>query len=143
EVLDGDIPGNTIAIELAEQLAKLGDDATELIAKHGDEIIPLFLKYGDGAVDIIGAYGDEGISLLLRYGDQGNKVIRLIQEHGTPAVTALNTVDPASVKKLLTNLDDDVLSYAFLQGHDALDALSRWDEKLLKEQGPELALRSS
>ena len=142
EYLDGGVPGNTLAVEIGEQLAKLDDDATQLIAAHGDGIIPLLLAYGDDAVDIIGAYGDEGISLLLKYGDQGDEVIELVRKHGTPAVTVLNTVDPDTVNKLLTNLDKDVLDYAIIQGSDAVDALSRWNEELLTEHGPELALRS-
>ena len=142
EYLDGGVPGNTLAVELGEQLAKLGGDATELIAAHGDEIIPLLLRYGDDAVDIIGAYGNEGISLLLKYGNQGDEVIELVRKHGTPAITVLNTVDPDAVNKLLTNLDKDVLDYAIIQGSDAVDALSRWNEELLTEHGPELALRS-
>src|SRR6185503_15798509 len=44
EYLDGGVPGNTLMVELGEQLAKLGDDATALITTHGDEIIPLLLK---------------------------------------------------------------------------------------------------
>ncbi len=139
EQMDGGVPGNAIADELGDQLVNLGDDAVELIATYGDDIVPLLATYGDDAVEIIGAYGDEGISLLALYGDDAAK---LIKEYGTPAVKLLGIVDPASVNKLLTTLDDDVLGYAIEQGPEAVSALSGWSNKELMEFGPELALRA-
>jgi hypothetical protein len=142
EYLDGGIPGNAVALELGEKLAKLGDDVPELIAAHGDKIIPLLLQYGDEAVDIIGAYGDEGITLLLKFGDDTDEVVRLAKKYGTPAVQVLDVVDLESAEKLLKTLDGDVLDYAIEQGPDAVYALSRWSDKELKEFGPELAIRA-
>jgi hypothetical protein len=83
EQMDGGVPGNSLAVELSEQIAKLGPNASELIIKHGSDIVPLLLKYGDDAVNVIGTYGDEGISLLTLYGDDA---VGLITKHGTPAI---------------------------------------------------------
>ncbi len=128
EKTDGGAPGNSLAIEAMEQIAKLGPDAMELVGKYGTDAIPLLIKYQDDAVDIIGAYGDEGLTLLLM--------------HGENAVKVLDAVDLKAADKLLTNLDDDVLKYAIDDGPEAIAALSRWDEKELKEFGVELALRA-
>jgi hypothetical protein len=108
ELMDGGAPGNSVALEMGEQIAKLGPDAAEEIAKHGTGIIPLLLKYGDDAVDIIGAYEDEGIALLAMFGDDAAK---LIKEYGTPAVD------------LLMVHGDDAIS-VYQSGFPALDTLS-------------------
>lgn len=79
EYLDGGAPGNTVAIEFAEQLAELGDDATKLIATYGDDVIPVLLTHG-------------------------NEGIHLIQEFGLPAVKLLNVVDPFSADRILRTL---------------------------------------
>jgi hypothetical protein len=142
ELMDGGMPGNAIAKEVGEQLAKLGDEVPELLATYGDKIIPLLLQYGDDAADIIGVYGDEGIALLLKFGDKAGDVIDLVKKFGTPAVKVLNTVDLTSANKLLETLDYDVLDYAVKQGNDAIIALTGWSEKELLEFGPELALRA-
>jgi len=142
EQMDGGIPGNSVALELGEQIAKLGPDAAELIGKYGDDVTPLLLKYGADAVDIIGAYGDEGISLLQKFGNEAGQAIELVKKFGDPAVKLLDAVDLTSANTLLKTLDDDVLNYAIEQGPDALFALSRWSEKDLREFGPELALRA-
>ena len=142
ELMDGGVPGNVVAKEFGEQIAKLGGDVPELIATYGDEIVPLLLQYGDEAVNIIGAYGDEGIALLLKSGDDTGQVINLVKQFGTPAVKVLDAVDPASADKLLKTLDDDALDYAIQQGPDAVAALSRWSNSELMEFGPELALRA-
>lgn len=142
EQMDGGIPGNSVALELGGQIAKLGPDAAELIGKYGDDVTPLLLMYGADAVDIIGAYGDEGISLLRKFGDEAGQAIELVKKFGDPAVKLLDAVDLTSANTLLKTLDDDVLDYAIEQGPDALFALSRWSEKDLREFGPELALRA-
>jgi hypothetical protein len=135
EYRDGGMPGNAVA----HQVRDLGEDGLQIVSTYGDDVIPLLLKYGDDAVDIIGAYGDDGISILRLYGDDA---VRLIKAHGTPAVKILTAIDLDAAQKLLTTLDDDVLDYAINQGPDAVTALSRWEEKDLKEYGLELALRA-
>ncbi len=70
EHMDGGVPGNSLALEAGEQLAKLGPDAAELIA-----------RYGDDAIDIIGRYRDDGVELLTNHGDE---VIDLLKM-GSPA----------------------------------------------------------
>jgi hypothetical protein len=141
EQMDGDVPGNSVANELGEQIDKLGPDALEIVEKYGDDAIPLLAKYGDDAVDIIGAYGDNGIALLLKFGDKTDEAIALVQEFGTPAVKVLDAVDLTSAKTLLNTLDDDALNYALKQGPDAMKALSYWPDDFLKKYGDELVLR--
>lgn len=137
ELLDGGVPGNTVATESAD----LGDDIPELVAEYGDEIIPLLLNYGDDAVDIISKYGNDGIEILQRIGEDPN-AIRLIKRFDESAIELLKTMDVTSADNLLSNLEPDVLEYAIEQGPDALDALSRWKPKELEEFGMELAMRS-
>lgn len=81
ELNDGGVPGNSLAPEISEQLAKLGDDVPELLAIYGSDIIPLLIKYEDNAVDIIGVYGDEGVSLLIKYGDDTPQAIKIVREY--------------------------------------------------------------
>jgi hypothetical protein len=131
EHLDGGLPGNTVAVEIGEEIVRYGDDAAELIA-----------TYGDDAVNIIEAYGDEGIALLLKFGDHTDDAINLVKGFGSPAVKVMNAVDITSAKTLLTTLDEDVLDYAIQQGPDAVAALSRWSKDELMQYGPELALRA-
>lgn len=141
EQLDGDIPGNSVANELGEQIDKLGPDALEIAEKYGDDAIPLLAKYGDDAVDIIGAYGDNGIALLLKYGDNADEAIDLVKQFGTPAVKVLDAVDLKSAKALLTLLDGKSLDYAIEQGPGAIKALSYWPDDFLVKYGDELVLR--
>ena len=88
---------------------------------------------GDDAVDIIAVYGDEGIALLQRFGDETGNAIALIREFGTPAVNLMKTLDPNAARKLLNNLDNDVIEYAMTQGPDAVAALSHWPDDFLKK----------
>jgi hypothetical protein len=142
EAMDGGVPGNTIATELGEQLAKLGDNATELIAKHGDEIIPLLVKHGDDAVEVIEKYGDDGVEVLLKFGDESEALFSLIRQKDEQAIQVLKATDFESAEKLFTTLDEDVLDYAIKEGPDAVSVLSRWSDEALIQYGPELALRS-
>jgi hypothetical protein len=142
EAMDGGAPGNSLAAEFGEQLAKLGDEAAELIAKHGDEIIPLLVKHGDDAVEIIGKYGDDGITVLTKFGGKTDDAISLIKQKDGQAIKVLQAVDLDSAEKLFTTLDEDVLDYVIKQDSDAIAALSRWKDNELLQYGPELALRA-
>ena len=138
ELLDGGVPGNTVFAELAD----LGDDVPELVAEYGDEIIPLLLKYGDDAEEIISKYGNDGIKILVKSGDNAKDAIVLVKEYGPTAIELLNSMDYVSAKKLLDNLDTDLIVYAIGQGPEALETLPFWSEKELREFGPDLVLRS-
>jgi hypothetical protein len=106
EQLDGNMPGNTTAMQIAD----LGEDAVELIRLYGDDAIPLLLKYGEEAIDIIGAYGDDGIEILQKYGPgsidlikgygndaldiigaYGDDGIEILQKYGSDAVYIIGT----------------------------------------------------
>jgi hypothetical protein len=54
----------------------------------------------------------------------------------------MGAVAPKEAEKLLETLDNDVIDYVIQQGHDAVEALSYWKEKDLREHGVELALRA-
>jgi len=53
EQMDGGAPGNTVAAELGEQLAKLGPDALDSATEYGEDAIPFLLKHGDVAVNML------------------------------------------------------------------------------------------
>ena len=69
--------------------------------------------------------------------------IKLVAKHGPKATKLVDVVGTKPAKKLLDTLDDDVIDYVIEQGPEAIDALSKWSGKELREHGPELALRAT
>ena len=78
EAVDGGLPGNSAAHELAESagdLTKYVDDAEEFFEKNFERIEPLVRRFGQNGSEFIKEFGEDGIALLENHGDELVKLI--------------------------------------------------------------------
>jgi hypothetical protein len=131
EYLDGGVPGNSIAKEFGDQLAKLGPDALEVVQKRDDDVLEIIGHYGDDAVDIIETYGDDGIEVLLTHGEEviplldqsvpsAQKWTEYIPEDFHDEIRSAFNDEPVSI-----TLSEDFTVYRYWSG-DSRTETGRW-----------------
>jgi hypothetical protein len=131
EYLDGGVPGNSIAKEFGDQLAKLGPDALEVVQKRDDDVLEIIGHYGDDAVDIIETYGDDGIEVLLTHGEEviplldqsvpsAQKWTEYIPEDFHDEIRSAFNDEPVSI-----TLSEDFTAYRYWSG-DSRTETGRW-----------------
>jgi hypothetical protein len=155
EQMDGGAPGNSIAIEMSEQLAKLGPQATELINKYGPEAIPLLIKYGSNAVKVLDVVDLSSAAKLLKNLDadalsdlltldsktiaafsklpddvllkSGEDAVYIAAVYGDNGLTLLNRHGNDAVK-LINEYGTPAVNLILTRGDDAVDVINKYGE---------------
>lgn len=89
ESLDMGIPGNTVAMDIGEQLVKLGPDAVEIAQRYGDDGIGLLTTHGDDALDLL-KKGSPALDDWTRYVPEKFQDDIIIGFAGNPVAVTLN-----------------------------------------------------